>query len=100
MKFKKEYIFIIFILAVFLILFLVFWPENSKKRVVSIAEENKVVLKTNIILKWILTIRMLLILLMKIQIWKFRRKNFGRKHSVLKKLPKKKNRFAKNGRTL
>ncbi|EMJ37364.1 hypothetical protein LEP1GSC079_2887 [Leptospira interrogans str. FPW1039] len=43
MKFKKEYI---FILAVFLILFLVFWPENSKKRVVSIAEENKVVLKT------------------------------------------------------
>lgn len=46
MKFKKEYIFIISILAAFLILFLIFWPENSKKQIVSIAEENKVILKT------------------------------------------------------
>ncbi|UOG60603.1 hypothetical protein [Leptospira noguchii] len=46
MKFKKEYIFIISILAAFLILFLIFLPENSKKRIVSIAEENKVTLKT------------------------------------------------------
>ncbi|EMO29104.1 hypothetical protein LEP1GSC170_5413 [Leptospira interrogans serovar Bataviae str. HAI135] len=30
MKFKKEYIFIISIFAVFLILFLVFWPEDLK----------------------------------------------------------------------
>ncbi|KPA32214.1 Uncharacterized protein AMR50_3164 [Leptospira interrogans] len=38
---------------------------------------------------------MLLILLMKIQIWKFRRKNFGRKHSVLKKTPEEKEQIRK-----
>ncbi|AYV56040.1 hypothetical protein [Leptospira kmetyi] len=46
MEFKKKLVFATVLLALLLILFLVFWPDDLKKQTLSIGEESDVVLKT------------------------------------------------------
>ncbi|MBW0433222.1 hypothetical protein [Leptospira yasudae] len=46
MEFRKKLFFAAIALAVLLILFILFWPENQKKESLSIAEESDAVLKT------------------------------------------------------
>ncbi|RHX82295.1 hypothetical protein [Leptospira yasudae] len=46
MEFRKKLFFAVVALAVLLILFILFWPENQKKDSLSIAEESDAVLKT------------------------------------------------------
>lgn len=46
MEFKKKLVFATVLLALLLILFLVFWPDDLKKQTLSIGEESDAVLKT------------------------------------------------------
>ncbi|MDV6234100.1 hypothetical protein CH379_000440 [Leptospira ellisii] len=46
MEFKKKILFATVLFAVFLILFLVFWPEDKKRESLSMVEESEAVLKT------------------------------------------------------
>ncbi|TGK28082.1 hypothetical protein EHQ12_13410 [Leptospira gomenensis] len=46
MEFKKKIFFVTLLLAIFLMLFLLFWPEDEKKESLSMLEESETVLKT------------------------------------------------------
>ncbi|MBE8363816.1 hypothetical protein [Leptospira borgpetersenii] len=46
MEFKRKFFFTVTLLAVFLMLFLIFWPESSKKQPLPISEEKDTISKT------------------------------------------------------
>ncbi|WP_061220989.1 hypothetical protein [Leptospira borgpetersenii] len=46
MEFKRKFFFTVTLLAVFLMLFLIFWPESSKKQSLPISEEKGTISKT------------------------------------------------------